>query len=218
MRAAVPAAAVHYLAPGALDLAAILPAPPAPGSLAAQADLETVLQAQAWRTPEQVAWAKVTEKADVFDNASVLGGRFAKNNLPATAVFFENLGDDVYAVGEAAKNLYLRARPFQADARVQPCTELPTSNSYPSRHVLFVYVWAGVLAEIFPEQRVELFDRAHRAAWGRVLAGVHFPTDLEGGRRLAEATVTELKKIPAFRAAIEKCRAEVAAAALRKAA
>src|SRR6185295_2755416 len=39
------------------NVMAVVPSPPPSGSFAAQVDLETVLQAQAWRTPEQVAWA-----------------------------------------------------------------------------------------------------------------------------------------------------------------
>src|SRR5208282_84879 len=54
--------AVHFLRTDTLDFAKILPAPPEPGSLAAGADLNAVLQVQAWRTPEEVAWAKRIEK------------------------------------------------------------------------------------------------------------------------------------------------------------
>ena len=213
-----PTTAANFAGPAAFDFAAILPAPPAPGSLAAQADLEAVLQVQAWRTPEQVAWAKFTEKEDVFNHASVLGAWFTRENLPVTAAFFKKLGDDVYAVGEAAKTLHPRLRPYRAEARVQPCAERPTSNSYPSRHAMFAFVWADVLAELFPEKRAALFERAERAAWGRILGGVHYPSDSVGGRLLAEAFVAECRKSAAFRAAVEQVRAETAPFLVRKAA
>lgn len=221
MLGAGPASVVHFLRPDALDLAALLPAPPAPGSLAAQADLEAVLQAQAWRTPEQVAWAKLVAKAEmfaVFGADQLFGPWFTKENLRVTAELFENILADTRQAAASYKKMYPRPRTFVVDARVQPCIDRPDGGSYPSGHATVAYIWAGVLAEIFPERRAELFERAHRAAWGRVLAGVHFPTDLEGSRRLAEATVAELKKSAAFRAAIGKCRAEAAAVALNKAA
>ena len=211
-------AAAHFVGPVGVDFATILPAPPSLGSLAAAADLETVLQTQAWRTPEQVAWAKLTEKDEVFNNASVLGSWFAKEHLPATVAFFKDLGDDVYAFGEAAKNLHPRIRPYLADSRVQPCAERPTSNSYPSRHTMFAFVWAGVLADLFPEKRAELLERAHRAAWGRIIGGVHFPSDVVAGRLMAEAFLGHLKQSAAYRAALEKVRTEVTPFLTKKAA
>lgn len=218
MNAAAVAKGGHFVKPEAFDVAKVLPAPPAPDSLAAQAELETVLQAQAWRTPEQVAWAKLIDKDNAFNHAGVLGAWFTKENLPLTAAFLADVTDDANAVGALTKKLYARPRPPQVDSRVQPCLEVPTTASYPSGHAMRAFVWAAVLAEIFPEKRAELFERAHRAAWSRVLSGLHFPSDLVGGRLLAEAVMAELKKSGAFRAAIEKCRSEVAPFLVKKAA
>jgi acid phosphatase (class A) len=67
---------------------------------------------------------------------------------------------------------------------------------------------ALLLAEIFPERRDELLAWAHRAAWSRIIGGVHFPTDDVGGQLLAETFVAEVLKNPAARAALERARAE----------
>jgi len=218
MTAAAVAKGGHFVKPEAFDIAQILPEAPAPGSLAAQADLEAVLQAQAWRTPEQVAWARLIDKDKAFNNASVLGAWFTKENLPLTAALLADVTEDVNAVGALTKKLHARARPSQVDPRVQPCVAVPASASYPSGHVTRAFAWAAVLAEIFPAHRDELLARAERAGWGRMLAGVHFPSDVVGGRLLAEAVVAELKKSPAFRAAVEKCRAEATPYVMPKAA
>jgi len=92
------------------------------------------------------------------------------------------------------------------------------SSSFPSGHSLYLFVQAGVLGELFPEFREELQAHAHRSAWTRVLGGVHFPTDVVGGRLLAEAILAHLKTIPAFREAVEACRAEAAPFRMKKAA
>jgi acid phosphatase (class A) len=125
--------------------------------------------------------------------------------------------DDVNAVGALTKTFHARKRPSQIDARVKPCVPVPPSASYPSGHVMRAYAWAAVLAEIFPEQRDALFARAAHAGWGRVLAGVHYPTDVVGGKMLAAAVVAELKKSAAFNAAVAECRAEAAPFLLKKA-
>ena len=209
---------VGFLAPGTIDAKAVLPPPPAPGSLAARADLETVLQLQASRTPAEVAWARSIVKDQPFYFVNVLGPWFTKENLPVTAAFLKSVTGDLAAVSNGAKDQFARTRPPYVDAAVHPCVEIPTSASYPSGHTMRAFVWAAVLGEIFPDRQAELNTWAHQVAWGRVMGGVHFPTDLMGGRILAEAVVEALRKNPAYRADIEKCRAEVAPFLLKKAA
>ena len=221
MKPAAPATAIHFTKTDMIDLAAILPDPPATGSLAANADLETVLQVQAARTPEQTAWAQLVDKNDlfaVFGAGGLLGAHFTTENFPRLLALLKDVNDDLWPMVDASKKRYARPRPYAVDARVKPCVTLPTNDSYPSGHAYTGYMRAAVLAEIFPEKRAEIFERARSFAWGRILGGVHFPTDLEGGRRIAEAGMVEVKKSAAFRAAVEKCRAEAAAAGMKKAA
>lgn len=191
--------AARFVEVAAIDVAKILPPPPAEGSLAALADIEAVLQAQAWRTPEQVAWARRVERDSVFFNAEVLGDWFAAEAVPLAAAFFKDLGDDLRALDAAAKRPFLRPRPPRADTRVQPCVAVGTSTGYPSGSAIQAFVWAELLAEAFPEKREALTARAHRAAWGRLLGGVHYPSDLVAGRLLAGPFLAECRKNAAFR-------------------
>lgn len=212
-------APTHFIPPTAVDVSRVLPAPPAPGSLAADADLAVVLQAQAWRTSEQIAWAKLIEKQTIVTvYGDLFGPWFTAANLPRVLALMTAITEDVRPISDAAKKRYSRDRPYVVDSRVQPCVAAPRNETYPSGHALNEYLMAGFLAEIYPEREAALFERAHRAAWGRIIGGVHFPTDLEGGRLLAAAVLVELKKSPAFRAAVDQCREELAAAAQKKAA
>lgn len=201
----------HFLQTDDFDFATILPAPPEPGSIAAQADLETVLQVQAWRTPEQVAWAKRANIGDLFDFADVLGKWFTEENLPVTAALLSDVDSDLSEGIFASKDFFARPRPFVANYHVKPCVKLYQGMSYPSGHTVSFFVEAGVLAEIFPEKRTYLFNFAQKLAWGRVIGGVHYPTDLVGGRLFAAAIVEELNKNAAFRAALKNSRAEIKA-------
>jgi acid phosphatase (class A) len=199
----------HFVKPTAVDCAKVLLAPPAPNTLSGRADLEAVLQAQAWRTPEHVAWAKRVDKNDAFLFGDVMGAWFTRANLPRTAALLKDVDEDRHEVTEVAKKLFARARPWVVDPRVEPCVGKPSNDSYPSGHTASLFARAGVLAEIFPEKRTPLFDFAHRAAWGRVHGGVHFPSDLVGGWTIAEAFIAELRKSPAFQADVAACRAEI---------
>ncbi len=200
-KAAGASPAPRYVAAEALDFPALLGPPPEPGTVAGQADLEAVVQVQAWRTPEQVAWAQVVDRDTVFNLAAELGPWFRAESLPRATAWFAALGDDIRWLDGAAKAPFRRARPHAVDPRVQPVVTLPKSFSYPSGSACQAFVWAEVLAEIFPEHREALFARAHRAAWGRVIGGVHFPSDVVAGRRLAGAYLAEARKSAAFRAA-----------------
>lgn len=212
-------AVAHFVQPEAVDWKALLPAPPAPGSIAALGDLETVLQVQAARTPADVAWAKLIEQDKVFaDYGDVLGPWFEEKSLPVLANFLSQVTADAWLVSNRMKNLYPRLRPPAVEPTVQPCVKIPKSNSYPSGHSLRAFVWAAVLGDVFPDRQADLFTRAHRVAWGRVIGGVHFPSDVAGGRVAAQAIVAELRKSPAYRAEVEQCRAEVAPFLLKKAA
>lgn len=200
----------RYLQRSPDSFLAELPPPPEAGSPAAQADLDTVLQVQRWRTPDQVQWARQVASGGPFDNADILGPWFTAQNLPRLASLFAQLDRDVHPVGSKSKKSFARLRPPQVDPGVHPVVELPYSSSYPSGHTLFLFMEAGVLAEIFPERRPELYERAGKAAWGRVIGGVHFPTDLVGGRLLAGAIVADLIKNDDFQAEVARCREEAA--------
>jgi acid phosphatase (class A) len=204
--------ATHFAGPRSVDCAKVLPPPPATGTVAAKADLEAVLQAQAWRTPEHVAWAKRVDKNDPFMSADVLGPWFKKDNLPLTAALLKDVDEDRHEITEVAKNLFARARPYVVDPRVQIVVGKPSNDSYPSGHATSIFTRAGILAEIFPEKRTELMEFAHRAVWGRVFGGVHYPTDVVGGMILAEPIVAEILKSPTFQARLKEVRAEVQAA------
>lgn len=202
--------ATHFAGPRSVDCARVLPPPPAADTLSGRADLEAVLQAQAWRTAEHIAWAKRVDKNDAFLSADVLGAWFTRANLPLTAALLKDVDEDRHEITEVAKKLFARARPWVVDPRVQPCVGKPSNDSYPSGHTSSFFTRAGVLAEIFPDKREELFEFAHRAAWGRVHAGVHFPSDLVGGWMLAEPIIEQIKQSPAFQERVKAARAEVA--------
>lgn len=207
-------AGAPFVAVAAWDFRALLPQPPAEGTLAAEADLAAVRQAQAWRTPEQVAWAKLVERDNVFNYRGVLGPWFTQERLPRLAEFFARVGEDMKALDRAAKAPFLRARPTSVDPSLQPCVTVPASTSYPSGSAMQAWVWGELLADMFPFQRAEIRERAERAAWGRVIGGVHFPSDLVGGKRLAMVYLAEAWKNSEFQRGVETSRAELMRVAL----
>jgi acid phosphatase (class A) len=198
---------VQYVAPGAVDVRRVLPVPPATDSLADQADLETVLRIQVTRTPGDVELAERVASTDL----GVIWPGFSNEAFPKTSQLLGEVFSDLALVLEEAKGLHQRPRPPKAHASVRPCLVVPGSFSYPSGHSTVGFVLAGFLSAIIPEKRDEVMERAHRFAWARIIGGVHYPSDVVGGRLLADAFLAQLLKNPDFLAQIPACRAELAA-------
>jgi len=176
---------------------------------------------QAARTPKQADWAKLVAEGNMFTlfgAENLLGPRFSREGRPLLGALMAQLITEARPVNVAVKERFHRPRPFVADPRVHPCVERPDSDSYPSGHAFVAFLWAAVLAELHPDLRMAIYERADRIVWGRVTGGVHYPSDLAAGRRLAHAVIAQEMKNAAFRAALEKCRAEAAGATLKKAA
>ena len=211
--AGAPALAQPYLTPAQVDLVALLPPPPAPGSPDAEADMAAVLYVQSTRTPEQAAQTVHDAVETVFVQfTETLGPAFTAATLPRVAALFERLGETEGAVVDPAKQAFGRKRPFLANADVHPSLPLSSSGSWPSGHATRVTLAAIVLAKMLPEQRRAIFDRAQGYAWNRVVSGLHYPSDVLAGGRSGTAIAAVLLQDAAFQAAYAPARAELRAA------
>lgn len=205
------AKAAPFLPPAALDLPTLLPPPPAAGSPAALAEIETVLRVQATRTAEQAARCIQIEHETIWlFGSEVVGPWFTAANLPKTAAFFAAVREDFVPVNRAAKALHPRQRPPFADARVQPCVEFADTGAYPSGHGIQSSLWAGLLAEILPDHAAGFAQRAAETRRYKLLSGVHYPSDLTAGQAVGEALARELLKDPVVLKMISELRAETA--------
>jgi len=187
-----------------------LPAPPSDDSPAGLADLETLLQVQADRTPAQVARAQRVEKHTPFLMGSAVFGKwFTSENLPMTAGFFKNAGGQFHPLLVRAKEKWLRPRPYFRDARVHPCLVAPNGTSYPSGHSATAAIWAELFSAAFPGQKDAFAAQVRETMWSRVLAGVHFPSDTQAGKILGASIGREMVGLPATQRALAEVRREI---------
>lgn len=201
-----------FLAPGTLDPPALLPAPPAASSPTTRIELDQILALQTARTPEQAARCHQIENEDLWlFGSEVVGPWFTAANLPKTAAFFAQVREDFIVVNRAAKALHPRQRPPFVDDRIKPCVEYKDTGAYPSGHGIQSSLWAGLLAEIFPNYADAFFLRAATTRNYKAISGVHYPSDLAAGQAVGEALARELLKTAAVKESIAGLRAEAAA-------
>jgi acid phosphatase (class A) len=209
----VASAAAKYLAPGAVDLAAVVPPPPPAGSIAAEADLLAARLFAANRTAEQAAIARRYERFDIFKMMQPVVGDWASaQTLPQLAAFITELLPEVRPITDKVKEAHARPRPHLALPGLEPAFARPDGYSYPSGHATGAAMFAVLLTAIDPAHAADWERQSELVRLSRLYGGAHFPSDVLAGRRLGEAVGRAVLASPATAAKLEELRAEFARA------
>jgi hypothetical protein len=121
---------------------------------------------------------------------------------------------DLRAINRSANAAFaVRERPRIRSVAVRPslASEQPGREilpSYPSARTMATRVWAEVSGQLFPERRQDLLEAAADSAWLRVIGGAHYPTDVTGGRMLAEGVIRAFEASAEYRKAYERAERE----------
>lgn len=204
-----------YFDPATVDLKKLLPDPPAKGSATTKQEIDLILQKQAARTPVEVARIKREVHLNVYLFDTVLGPWFTQKNLPLTAALFARVDATEHPVVDSAKKDWDRPRPFLQDSRIHPPIDLPKNASYPSGHSTVGDLDALILVELAPDLKDALLARGLQIGDDRVIAGVHFPSDVAAGRTLAQFLFDKFMASPEFLADLAQAKAEIASARLK---
>jgi acid phosphatase (class A) len=207
-----------YFDPATLDPRLVLAPPPAANADSVEKEIEVILQKQADRTQQQLDRINSEIPYSVFVFGDVTGGWFGKDTIDGLSGASGLLGRvmaTVKPIVAAAKGDWNRQRPFLINSRIYPPIERPTDSSYPSAHATRAFVDAYVLAELAPDQAQAILSRAQQVGDDRVAAGVEFPSDVEAGKKLAQAIWGRLTADEQFRQELKAAKEEVAAARKR---
>jgi acid phosphatase (class A) len=211
---AVAAEADLWIAP--VDVAKVVPSPPAPGSRIEQEEIAEIHRAQAAALPPAKALAQHDndiENPIIFSD--VIGWDLSK--LPKTKFLMSKIMEVDRVESDKAKAVFHRPRPWMADPRIQTCAQHrdgPQLNSYPSGHAMLGYELGVVLASLIPEKAQAILARARLYGENRILCGFHFRSDVTAGRQYGTALAQAMLKHPQFHAAFLEARSELIAAGL----
>lgn len=207
-------AASPYFDAKTLDLSRVLPPPPRDDSAITRSEIALMLQIRQARTPEETALARADASYSVFRFADALGNPevFNPKTLPKTNSLFRKVTHEEGAVVQAGKRGFRRPRPFVLEPRIEPVIKKPTNDSYPSGHAMWSRVVGLLLADMLPEYSEKIMARADEFAFHRVVAGVHYPSDVEAGKHAGTALAAFLLVSPAFQPDYAEARRELRAA------
>lgn len=206
-----------YLTADEVPLTILLPPPPTVGSAEQQSDLAAVLDAQNARTPESTQRAIEDSTRSVMRFSEALGLEAASRDIPQTKVLFREIAHEAEDLTDSAKQVFHRTRPFVDDSGVKPLIVTPADGSrptgqtpsYPSGHSTFGWAAGILLAQMVPERSGAIFARAAEFAHNRLVAGVHYPSDVEAGRVCGTVIANALWHSARFRADFDAAKVEL---------
>lgn len=218
LAAAVPGPLLGAECAGGSDepMVALLQPPPCEDCEETKAELDELETLERARTPEQAAHAASDAERSLprfLEGAHIA---FDAAALQSCEGFFTKRRKEEKAVVDAAKFTFCRLRPFLTPGNtLHPVQEaMPDdSYSYPSGHATYGATVGFLLAEMMPEKRAALYARIEDYARGRMVAGVHFRSDVEAGKLIGAAIVNALFANPGLESEFAEAKACVRKAA-----
>jgi acid phosphatase (class A) len=200
-----------------LDPGTLLPAPPAAGSVQAQAEMAELHAMEGARSEADVAAAKhdsETKNASIF--AEVIGPGFDLTRLPATRMLMEAVRETEKDAANRGKAEFRRPRPWIVDPALKTCSrDDDPLSSYPSGHTTMAYSMGAVLARLIPAKAPAIMARAAVYAQSRIVCEQHFRSDVTAGQALGLIVAERLMSKPRFRRLLEAAQVELTQAGLR---
>jgi len=207
-----------YLAPGTVDLLAVLPAAPVKGDIRYETDrkvyraLGRQMHSSRWDLAVNDVGASVPDVMKDFSCAA--GVTLSPEATPATFKLLANANADTSRENNVAKDHYKRLRPFVIDHGdyCDKSKDIATSYDYPSGHSTRGWTFGLILAELLPDRATPLLVRARAYGESRLVCRVHNMSAVEAGRLGATVTVSFIRATPAFQADLAAARNELSQA------
>lgn len=166
-----------------------LPPPPPNGGTETVLELNHLVELQTSSTDEEREYAV---RMDILRNHYEMWATEATRitGEKYEYEFFRRISTCIDGYLNYMKLKYDRPRPYQLapmmGKRLDMFIEEPGTASYPSGHAMDAWTFAMVLSKKHPSQEREFYAIAHSIGLSRMVAGVHFPSDIRAGKMLAE--------------------------------
>jgi len=192
---------------------------PANSSDQVRKELDYLLKLQEKRTPEQIKrveflgnigyWPSVnvvpshpSYKQNLedlfFEGRELLGSEISANNFPKVSKLLQGIMQDMRIMEFTIKYKLLRPRPYHLEPRLTPLTKI-NSPSFASGHTLWAFIQAFTWSEIVPERQPQFIALAEEIRRSREIMGIHYPSDNEASRQVADKMLQYYFQNPTFK-------------------
>ena len=169
-----------------------LPPPPPNGGVETILEMNHIVDVQNRSTEDE---RKYAVRMDNLKNHYEMWARETNiiTGQKYTNDFFNEIAECTDGYLNYMKMKYDRPRPYQLapimNKRIERIIPDPMTSAYPSGHSMDAWVFAFILSKQYPVHQHEFYTIAQKIGQSRVVAGVHFPSDLSAGKMLAESAL-----------------------------
>jgi acid phosphatase (class A) len=194
------------------DWAAIAGSFPSLGTPEAAGERGALVWLHNVRTSRDVArvWKETSPTPECF--AEAVGEDVSGSARPLTHALMRDAAREAIRVVLDLKRHFARPLPYQTYPGIDPAIPpVPPrgEGSFPSLHATLGAVLAQLFVQFRPERAEAIRDKGRLLGSDRVLAGLHYPSDVEAGERLGKAFAAWWISQPEHRQRIlEACGAE----------
>lgn len=206
--------ATGYYVAGKERVFTSFPAAPKPDSDRDHTDLLITLVVQGSRNSSQIEEskndAKYGDAIKAMDHLVDPAFETAHPGASKVAQLLQHADEDGAMIMHKLKNQNARLRPFRQHPGLVVPVVTAEDFSYPSGHASGAELQARILAALFPDHAAEVMNKAKVIAESRVVAGVHYESDVEAGRNLGDLIFSTLQANAKFARDLEAAKRELA--------
>lgn len=181
--------------------------PPAEGSAAYRADFRELHEWEEKRSEADCALANRQRYADFTAFYGHSPELLSREEFLAVKSLLERVSKVTERISGQFKDVYLRPRPFNVDTTLEPCAHKPSgSKAYPSSHAAVAAADACVLGKLFPSRVRDFRERGAYLGELRARVGVHHPSDVAAGQKLAADICERLMDEKDFREELDETK------------
>ncbi|WP_424765551.1 phosphatase PAP2 family protein [Paenibacillus sp. sgz302251] len=149
-------------------------------------DVEFIKHWQNTASPNTL-WLEMTE--ELIHKYGLMGPESARVHAIVSGAIYTSL-----TATFQAKYEYLRPRPTDLDPSIQlpEGMMVPPHPSYPSGHTATAWTSAYILSYFFPNEKAQLEEIADKVALSREQMGIHFKSDNDAAKEIAQAVTKDI--------------------------